>query len=167
MATPKHRRQYYIITEQRDRSLTCDCTRFKQTGKSCEHIVAVRLEIQYGSVLDYEGMWLLFRACLTDKWTEKEKRTHRGRASAGQARNPQKKSTGVKLPGRRQDRIVDKEYDLFLKQVHTPADPWAASNLDTTKDGTTKTGSSDSESDENAEGVEVDDPVVRMGSQGA
>lgn len=48
---------YATVTEEKDGSLTCTCSAFDQTGKACVHIKAARLQIAYGSVMDYIGMF--------------------------------------------------------------------------------------------------------------
>ncbi|KAF8149989.1 hypothetical protein B0H34DRAFT_731996 [Crassisporium funariophilum] len=43
---------YSIVMKEKDGSLTCNCSAFVQTGKTCYHILAARLEIAFGPKLE-------------------------------------------------------------------------------------------------------------------
>ncbi|KAF7293503.1 SWIM-type domain-containing protein [Mycena indigotica] len=154
MAREGHRRrQYYVVVEQHDNSLSCNCSGFRQTGKSCEHIVAVRLEIQYGTVYEYEAV---------------EKRALRGKGAAGKSRNPKKSSKGIKTVPRRKDSTITRDYERFLAQLGKEEDPWAelpSTIQEELGDGILVEDEDVDESDGNASGVDIDDPLTRMSSQ--
>jgi hypothetical protein len=46
---------YNNVLMGRDGALQCDCYSFLQTGKTCLHIAAVRLQLESGPVEDYIG----------------------------------------------------------------------------------------------------------------
>lgn len=48
--------RYVTVTEEKDGSLVCACKEFDQTGKACVHIKVARLQMAYGSVMNYVGM---------------------------------------------------------------------------------------------------------------
>ncbi|KAJ7814797.1 hypothetical protein B0H13DRAFT_1924604 [Mycena leptocephala] len=83
----------------------------------------------------------------------------RGKASRGQQNNPVKITTG-RQPQRRKDRSVAKDLDRFVEQVDKNFDPW---------DSDPKAHNSDSDTsddtDHNADGLDIDDPLTRTGSQ--
>jgi len=49
---------YSVVIEEEDGSLVCNCKAYGETGKACVHILAVKMQIQYGSVEDYLGKLL-------------------------------------------------------------------------------------------------------------
>jgi hypothetical protein len=46
---------YYVVKEEANSTLSCNCPRFRQTGKTCEHTFGVKLEIDFGNVERYNG----------------------------------------------------------------------------------------------------------------
>ncbi|KAJ7717490.1 hypothetical protein DFH07DRAFT_1012653, partial [Mycena maculata] len=85
----------------------------------------------------------------------------RGKKSQGQKNNPEKKTSG-RQPQRRSDRTVMADMERFLGQVASEVNPWA-SDSESNESGSTTSDSTDG----NEEGVAVDDPLNRIGSQRA
>ncbi|KAJ7251736.1 hypothetical protein C8J57DRAFT_1021725, partial [Mycena rebaudengoi] len=93
---------YFTVTEHEDGTLTCDCEDGVQTGITCEHIAAVRLEITFGNIKRYEDLETI--------------RRKRGPNADGAHDNPPRQKTG-RQQQRCADRSVTHDVDRFLEQV--------------------------------------------------
>lgn len=47
--------RFYLVTQEEDGALVCQCPDFKATGKVCVDILATRLEIDFGPAKPYLG----------------------------------------------------------------------------------------------------------------
>ncbi|KAJ6503096.1 hypothetical protein DFH09DRAFT_1102176 [Mycena vulgaris] len=144
---------FYEVTEQTDGTLTCRCPAFRQTGKTCEHNFAVKLEIDFGSVDIYN-----VHQCPPHELELETIRKERGKQSRGQQNNPVKTSISKgRQPQRRSDRSVMTDLDYHLGQVEKGVDPWGADS-----GGSDAALNTSEESDGNEDAMGVDDPLKRI-----
>ena len=47
--------RFFLVTQEEDGALVCECPEFKATGKVCVEILATRLEIDFGPAKPYLG----------------------------------------------------------------------------------------------------------------
>ncbi|KAH7904667.1 hypothetical protein BJ138DRAFT_1119193 [Hygrophoropsis aurantiaca] len=100
----KGRKSYYTVIEECDHSLVCNCSAFGQTGKTCEHIFAARLQRDHGPVEEHEDI----------ETVRKERGTQaRGRRTSF--------SVSQRTKGRRTqarpDNMVDEEVHSFFDKI--------------------------------------------------
>ncbi|KAJ7184715.1 hypothetical protein C8R46DRAFT_1186057 [Mycena filopes] len=127
---------FYEVTLHTDGTLTCNCPTFGSTGKTCEHTFGVNLELEFGNVEAYNELETI--------------RKIRGKAANGEKNNPEKDSVDM---GRRAQRRSD-------RAVEEQINPW-----DSDDGRGNSAGSKSDDSDGNAEGLGVDDPLTRTASQ--
>ncbi|KAJ7151315.1 hypothetical protein C8R43DRAFT_1127599 [Mycena crocata] len=143
---------FYEVTEEEDGVLTCACPGFRQTGKTCEHIFALNLKLRHGDVQRHNDVETI--------------RKIRGSAARGQNNNPVKEPVGDKEAGRqsghkrRTDRTVAADLERFLQQIENNVSPWKSDS-----DSSSPHSSDSEDTDGNVEGVGIDDPLDRTGSQ--
>ncbi|KAJ7128527.1 hypothetical protein C8R44DRAFT_850941 [Mycena epipterygia] len=137
---------YYTVIEEEDGTLTCNCTGSRETNKTCEHTFGVKMEIDFGNVERYNELETI--------------RKIRGKAAKGQKNNPVKEKKSARQYKRRSDRTVTADRDRFFDQVKNKVNQWQS-------DEDSHDGKSDTsvESDDNANGLGIDDPLERKGSQ--
>ncbi|KAJ7852530.1 hypothetical protein B0H13DRAFT_1207524 [Mycena leptocephala] len=102
--------KHHTVIRDHQGNFSCDCSKFRTTGKTCSDIVAARYYAAYGPPADYLK-------------SEQGPENH-GPAAKGQKKVPPRNSTGKK--GRKTnlptDGTVDDIHDLFLEQLEQEKD---------------------------------------------
>jgi len=112
---------YSTVIEEQDGSLICNCKAFGETGKACVHILAIKMQIQFGSVDDYLGKFLHYHhsICLTNTELETIRKV-RGQEAKGQKKNPQKITKGRKHQARSDAAVSEELYHFFSNLSDDP-----------------------------------------------
>ncbi|KAF8969304.1 hypothetical protein BDZ97DRAFT_1915273 [Flammula alnicola] len=92
---------YSVVIEEGDGSLVCNCHFFSQTGKACMHILAARMQRDFGCVENYLEIETV--------------RIVRGRDAKGVSLNPKKEGRGGRREQARSDGAVEKELESFFE----------------------------------------------------
>ncbi|KAF8150013.1 hypothetical protein B0H34DRAFT_732111 [Crassisporium funariophilum] len=98
---------YSIVMKEKDGSLTCNCSAFVQTGKTCYHILAARLEIAFGPSSQYTELETVQKI--------------RGPKAKGQTQIPPKKVKGQHYQAV-SDASIARDMDKIFRRLEEESD---------------------------------------------